>query len=100
MRPLRQPIRDAQRTALPPRFGFVDTEQASGLVPSKGLYRCGTVPGLHRTSLSWLLSLAALPDLPAQGITVRGTGRRRRQGPAAGGTDRTNRLVAASYLHT
>ena len=49
--PAATPIRDAQRTALPPRFGFVDTEQASGLVPSRGLYRCGTVPGFHRSSL-------------------------------------------------
>ena len=29
--------------------------QATGLIPVKGLDRCGTVPGSHRTSLGWLL---------------------------------------------
>jgi hypothetical protein len=44
-----------QRTALPSRTGCEQTGQATGLVPVKGLDRCGTVPGSHRTSLDWLL---------------------------------------------
>ena len=51
MRPLRHPYRMPNE---PPFFrGSVALTQiqASGHVPTKGHYRCGTVPGFHRASL-------------------------------------------------
>jgi hypothetical protein len=75
VRPLRRP---SQTPNEPPFFrGSVSscTVQAAGLVPSKGHYRCGTVPGFHRTSLQSVpLQLCwnsrectAIGDLPADG---------------------------------
>src|SRR5579863_9026812 len=40
------------RTILPPRTAARWARQATGLVPGKGLDRCGTVPDSHRTSLA------------------------------------------------
>src|ERR1022692_797840 len=47
----RRSLMGPARTALPPRTGCVDAAAGDRTRPRKGLHRCGTAPGSHRTSL-------------------------------------------------